>query len=47
LGRGDVGVTSVVDTHIAASVAYLVSVSAVLRHLDVLLEKTTTPNQEG
>jgi len=26
---------------------YLVSVTAVLRHLDVLLEKTTTPNQEG
>jgi len=24
-----------------------VSVSAVLRRLDVLLEKTTTPNQEG
>jgi len=26
---------------------YLVSVTAVLRRLDVLLEKTTTPNQEG
>ena len=28
-------------------VSVSVSVSAVLRRLDVLLEKTTTPNQEG